>query len=298
MWIEAVRSGEPGRTQAVKNTVFGELFTLQGDAPEVSAVGALRGAYRSDEVPEGAVVLTAGVDVQKDRLFYAVRAWGDRATSWLIRHGELFGDTDRAEVWTDLGALLAMDWSGRRIRLMLVDSGFRPDPVYTFARRYPGRVFPSKGHDGRDKPVSIVKLDVTAQGKQSRRGISLAHVDASHFKSFVHGRITWPVDQPGAWHLPADATDDYCEQITAESRVVKSSGNVIWIRSKKANHYLDCEALNAAAGHVLNVHSIVRARPKPEAEPAPATAPRPKGEPRAAPRLRPVRGHFVARRPW
>lgn len=295
MWIEAARSGEPGRVQAVKNTIFGELYMLQGDAPEVSAVGALRGAYRSDELPADAFVITAGVDVQKDRLIYCVRAWGNQSTSWLIRHGELFGDTDRPEVWSDLAALLSMEWSGKRIRLMFVDSGFRPEQVYSFARQHQGRVFPTKGHDGRDKPVAIVKLDVTLKGKG--RGAHLAHVDASYFKSFVHGRIAWPVDQPGAWHLPADATDDYCEQITAESRVVKGNGSVIWVRSRKANHYLDCEVLCAAAGYLLNAHSIVRPKAKPQdsqpAAQAPAPAP---GQRPPARQLRPVRGSFVSRR--
>jgi len=117
LWVEAARSGEPGRAQAVLNTVFGELFRLKGEAPEVSAVGALRGAYRADELPADAVVITAGCDVQGDRIVYAVRGWGDRSTSWLIRHGELWGDTEQTPVWTDLAALLAMEWGGKRIRL-------------------------------------------------------------------------------------------------------------------------------------------------------------------------------------
>jgi phage terminase large subunit GpA-like protein len=87
----------------------------------------------------------------------------------------------------------------------------------------------------------------------------------------VHGRIAWPSDQPGAWHLCADATDDFCEQITAESRIVKANGAVIWVRSKKANHYLDCEALNAAAAHLLGAHSITRKRTQVEAAPRPKT---------------------------
>jgi len=215
----------------------------------------------------------------------------------LLRHDELWGDTEQTPVWTDLAALLSMDWGGKRIRLMFVDSGFRPDAVYMFARQHPGRVLPTKGHDSRDKPVSIAKLDVTLRGKEYRRGIVLAHVDANYFKSFVHGRIAWPVDQPGAWHLPANATDDYCEQITAESRIVKANGTVLWIHNRsKANHYLDCEVLNCAAAHMLSVHSIIRAHAKPDAVlaspgPAPVQSAR-IGDPR-----RPIRG-FVGRRPW
>ena len=50
-WIEAVRSGDDGRTQAVLNTVFGELFKLQGEAPPSARVQELRSAYGMGELP-------------------------------------------------------------------------------------------------------------------------------------------------------------------------------------------------------------------------------------------------------
>ena len=272
-WVEAARSKEEGRIQAVKNTVFGELYQIAGEAPLVTQVTGLRGSYRFDELPAGGRVITCGVDVQKDRLFYAIRAWGDRSTSWLLRHGELWGETDQPAVWDDLAKLCEAEWGRLRIRMMLVDSGFRPDHVHRFAKRFPGRVLASKGHDGQAKPVHITRLQVNTAGKTARRGSSLAHVDASYFKAFVHGRITWPLDQPGAWHLPMDATDDYCAQLLAESRVVKSNGKVIWVRTNKANHYLDCEALNGAAAHMLNVAVLRTTTEKPESAPIPVPAP-------------------------
>jgi phage terminase large subunit GpA-like protein len=267
-WIEAVRSGEPGRCQAVKNTTFGELFVLEGERPTVTALEGLKGAYVQDEVPVEARVITAGVDLQGDKLVYAVRAWGPKATSWLVHHGEIWGDTDQAEVWEQLAELVSADYGALKMRLMLVDSGFRPDRAYAFARRFPGRVQASKGHAGLAKPVNISKLEVDSRGKTSRHGVQLAHVDTHYFKSWLFGRIAWPIDQPGAWHLAADVGADYLEQILAESRVVKKSGQVIWIRNRKANHFLDCEVLNAAAGHLLGVHSIKGAKAQTVTAPA------------------------------
>jgi phage terminase large subunit GpA-like protein len=283
-WVEAARSGEPGRCQAVKNTTFGELFLLEGDRPTTETLTGLVGAYQSGEVPGEARAITCGVDMQADRLVYAVRAWGPKSTSWLIRHGEIFGETDQAQVWEQLADLLGADYGALKMRLMLVDSGFRPDAAYAFARRFPGRVYASKGHDGQAKPVNIAKIEVDARGKSSRRGVQLAHVDASYFKSWIHGRIAWPIGEPGAWHLPANVSTDYMEQILAESRVVKKSGQVIWVRARKANHYLDCEVLNAAAGHLLGVHTIKAAKPAASSEQAdtatiasaPARAPLPR----------------------
>jgi phage terminase large subunit GpA-like protein len=288
-WLEAFRSGEPEQRQAVINTVFGELYKLVGDAPEAATVQGLRAGYRMGEVPTEARLLTAGVDLQMDRLVYVVRAWGPAHTSWLIQHGELWGDTSLDHVWSSLAELLDETFGDKRIRMMLIDSGFRPDVVYDFARRHPGRALPSKGHDRLAKPVHVAKLDVDRRGKTSRRGVSLVHVDSGYFKAWVHGRIVWPQDQPGAWHLPIDASDDYCAQIISESRITKPNGEVRWIRTKVANHYLDAEALAAAAGHLQNVH-LMKARPVANPETPPSDPGRQLQQQHSAP---PRRGSWI-----
>ena len=50
------------------------------------------------------MILTMGVDIQKDRLAYEVAGWGEGFESW---GAELYGDPRRGEVWNQLGALLA-----------------------------------------------------------------------------------------------------------------------------------------------------------------------------------------------
>ena len=77
-------------------------------------------------------------------------------------------------------------------------------------------------------------------------------------------RLDWPADAPGTRHISEDATDDYCQQLTAEARMVKPSGQATWIRVRRDNHYLDCEALNVAAAYMLNLHAH-RAIPVPVA---------------------------------
>jgi len=51
-------------------------------------------------------------------------------------------------------------------------------------------------------------------------------------------------------------TEDYCRQLVAESRIITDSGKPQWIERSRQNHYLDCEAMAAAAGFMLNVHHI------------------------------------------
>jgi phage terminase large subunit GpA-like protein len=279
-FIEAAHSGSQERVQTITNTVFGETFKLAGEAPAWENVAKLRGEYAMGALPDGVLRIACGVDVQGDRLVFAVRGWGYSSESWLLEHGELFGETEHEPVWTQLAHLLDTDYAGRRIDRMLVDSGYRPgggrtatNQVYAFCRRFAGRVLPTKGHDTQDKPLWMSKIDVTLAGKTHKAGLSLVHIDTHYFKSWLYGRIEWPADQPGAWHLPHDTTDDYCQQVVSEQRIVKPNGRVVWVRTQKANHYLDAEILNCAAAHLLGIHRAQRPAPKaeqPKHEPADA----------------------------
>ena len=126
-YVAAVRSGEPGEIQSVVNGGFGELWASGGgDVPEWRELEKLKLPYLSGEVPADVRVLTAGVDVQKDRLVYAVRGWAARSESWLIEAGEVFGDTVEEATWDDLEDVLLKSRDGHAIRLALIDSGFRP----------------------------------------------------------------------------------------------------------------------------------------------------------------------------
>ena len=128
--------------------------------------------------------------------------------------------------------------------------------MYGFCRRFPGSVRPSKGHDSLEQPVRLASIDVTIGNRKVSNAITLPHVDTDYFKSWVHGRIAWPKGEPGAWHLPQDATDEYCAQITSEARLTTAAGRVKWIRQRRDNHALDCEVLATAAAYLLGVHLL------------------------------------------
>ena len=249
---------DPAKLKTWVNTVLGETWQERGEAPEWQRVADLKEPYRSGDIPEGVIIITAGVDVQKNRLYYAVRGWGAASESWLIEHGELYGDTDQPDVWNQLSLVLQGGYGDFVIAKMLIDTGYRADAAYEFCRRHPGRAIPVKGHDRQEKPLKSATIDITVRGKTIKNGLQLWHVDTDYFKSWAHGRLNWDLTQPGAWHLPEDATDDYCRQLVNESVIVSPNGKRTW-KEHGANHYLDCEMLNAGAAYMLQVH---RLRPK------------------------------------
>lgn len=270
-YLRAIASGEPERLQGVINTDFGELFRISGDAPEWQAVQRCAQDYLSGELPDEVNFLTAGVDVQKNRLVYVVRGWAAGNTSWQIEHGELWGDTDQYDVWDRLRGVLETEYNGVSVSCMAVDSGYRPEWVYEFCRENKALAKATKGHETLEKPFRASTIDVNFRGKLIKQGLQLWHFNTDIFKSWVHSRIEWPQDRTGAWHLPADIDEDFCRQIVAEQRVVKPSGKTIWLTVARDNHYLDAEALAYLALRILGqrAESIRRpvkddTRPRPE----------------------------------
>ena len=265
--------GDPGSRKDALNKI-GELWSAAtADGMDWQYVADRREPYPADTVPDEAVHLTFGGDVQGNRIPYVIRAWGPRATSWLVQQGELFGDTTGDDVWQDLSELLRSRIDGRRIRLAFVDSGFRPggkstlpvNRVYMFCRDHRRLAYPTKGSSRpMQKPLMKIKPDVTKRGEVHKYGLELIHLDPDYWKWWVHERLSpsYPLDKPGAFHIHDAATDDYCRQLVAEVRTIVK-GRVKWEPVYKDNHFLDAEAMAAAAGYMLNVHRLVDgARPR------------------------------------
>ena len=191
-WADAAEMYEqaqkaPDLMKGFVNTVLGLPFEEQAEAPEWQRLYKRRETWRIGTVPELGLFLTAGVDVQKDRIEVEVVAWGRRKESWSVDYRVIEGDTARAEVWAKLDALLAKDWphaSGHSlpIRVMCVDAGYATQDVYAWVRRHaqaswgpagaaarqPGTAVAVKGRD-QDTALLLSVSEADAGGK--RRGL-------------------------------------------------------------------------------------------------------------------------------
>lgn len=268
--LNAQLSGEEDKIQTVINAGFGELYTpgATGDLPEWKAVAKHRLPYRRGSVPLGVLRVVAGVDVQKRSLVYVVRGYGSRGTSWLLDYGYLLGNTDEPDVWNDLTLKMMSPIGGLIIEKVFIDSGFRPNKpdagdehkVYEWAHRHSFLAMPTKGRDTLGgKPFVVSKIEVTAKGKTNPYSIDLVHINTDFFKGLVHSRLKTPLEEPGAFFLfsqEEDAYEDYSRQLVSEVRVLGEKFKPEWIKRQRDNHFLDAEALAAAAAYMLNVHTI------------------------------------------
>ena len=149
-------------------------------------------AGRQVSVPEGGLVLTAGADVQKDRIEVDVWAWGRGLESWLVDHVVIEGGPESEAAWAALATLLGRTWphalgAELPIARLAVDTGYEAPAVYAWARRQGfAQVAPVKGVEGfsRASPVSgPTYVDATEGGKRLRRGARLWTVAVSTFKA-------------------------------------------------------------------------------------------------------------------
>jgi phage terminase large subunit GpA-like protein len=261
-FVEAARSSDQGKIQVAYNTQFGELYKLGGESKPWESVRELIRPYdAARERPEGVRLITMGVDVQKDRLIYGIRGWGYQSESWGLGFGELYGDTEFNAVWLELSNIMGKTFGGMPIRLVGIDSGYRPgdkdrtptNQVYAFCHRNRHIAIPTKGQDAMDKPLKMSRIDVTISGKTYKAGLQLWHIDTHYFKGWVQSRLEWPNGEPGGWNLPKGTTDDYCQQMVSEVRLVTASGKVSWVRVRRENHAFDVETINVALAHILQV---------------------------------------------
>lgn len=283
-FLNAQLSGEEDKIQTVINAGFAELYTpgASGDLPEWKEVAKHALPYLKGRAPAGVLRVVAGIDVQKRSLIYVIRGFGSRGTSWLLDYGMLLGNTDEEAVWNDLTLKMTSPIGGLVIEKAFIDSGFRPDKaefgsehkVYEWARRLSYIAMPTKGRDTLGGKAFIVsKIDVKPDGKAASYSIDLVHINTDYFKGLVHSRLKTPLTEPGAFFLfsqPEDDYEDYARQLVSEVRVLGEKFKPEWVKRQKDNHYLDAEALAAAAAYMLNVQSIpegVERSVEPEPEP-------------------------------
>jgi len=212
------------------------------------------------------LVLTAGVDVQDDRIECDVWAWAEGYTSWLVDHVVISGSPRDRAPWEELAKLLARDWprasnGAMRIAKVCVDTGGRDTAsVYGHLRhlRDP-RIAPTKGVEGwnRAQPVHGPTLvDALVNGQKLRRGLKLWTVSVSTWKADLYRRL-WlgrgDADEfPVGWvHLPRGIEVEWVKQLGAEQlRTTKDRRGFArqeWAKLRDRNEALDCAVLARAA---------------------------------------------------
>jgi phage terminase large subunit GpA-like protein len=268
-WADAAKAFDqaqknPSLLQVFVNTVLGETWAQMGDAPDWQRIYDRREQYKVGIVPVGGFFLTAGADVQRDRIEVQIIAWGRGRENWLIDYVVIDGDTSRPDVWLQLTHLLNTTYrhvSGAQLGIvrMAVDSGWATQEVYGWARQQgPGRVLVIKGYETGSAPIGQpAAVEVTVEGKKIKRGVKVWPVATGMLKSEFYGwlKLERPTEEsgelfpPGYCHFP-QMPEEFFKQLTAEqlvTKVVKGYRHPEWVKTRERNEALDTRIYGRAA---------------------------------------------------
>ncbi len=256
------------------NTVLGETWLEKGEAPEWQILFDKREDYQQEIVPSGGLFLTAGADVQKDRIECEVVAWGRNKESWSVGYFIINGDTAREEVWNELSEFSKRYFehsSGVMLPIsrFAIDSGFATQQVYNWVRKQPiNFAMAIKGTDSGVTPLGLpTRVDLNINGKRLRRGAKVWSVGTSILKSELYQflRLTQNEDESypaGYCHFPK-YDSEYFKQLTAEqlvTKMVRGYQKREWQKTRERNEALDCRVYARAASISFGIEQFTETK--------------------------------------
>ncbi|MFV1753428.1 phage terminase large subunit family protein [Phaeobacter sp. JH18-37] len=258
-----------GDLQTFVNVSLAETWEEAGDQLESSVLMARAEEFRAP-VPMGAGVLTAGIDMQNDRLEVEIVAWGLGEESWSVDYKVLWGDPLHGDVWDELDEVLAETWtheSGAELRISAAcldtgGEGGRTQAAYDYARERLGRkVFAVKGVGGWGRPI------VTQPSKIRQRGVRpvwLHSIGVDEAKVVVAQLARIPAPGPGHCHFPVNRDPAWYDMFTAETlrtKYLKGFPMREWQKVRPRNEAFDCRVYAYAALSILrpNIKRLVTA---------------------------------------
>ena len=277
---------QPATLRVWVNTYLGETWEEQGEQVDDYAIAERREPF-GDTLPMEVVLLTAGVDVQDDRLEVEIVGWGRDDESWSIDYRTVYGDPSSPAVWQDMDSILKQQFErddGKilMVRAACVDSGgHHTNSVYNYVRPREGnRIFAIKGVGGEGKPL------VGKPGRNNIGKIKLFPIGVDTAKDVLFSRMRIAEPGPGYMHFPLSRSDEYFRQLTAEKLVTryhKGFARREWVKIRPRNEALDVRvyAMGALGILNLNINAIAdRVMMKHENPPEEKQSPPPKRNPR------------------
>ncbi len=212
--------------------------------------------YEEGVVPAGTILLTGGVDVQENKLYWTIRAWGTHLTSQNIAHGECLSFDDIEVIMNN--AYHCADGRRYQVNLCAIDSGDQTEDVYDFCAVNADWAIPVKGSSV--PLLSRYRLSKIDKINSKAYGMNLVIVDGNQYKTMIASRLNRP-NGKGSWMVFKGCDQEYAEQVTAEQKVKEKRGGRevdVWKpkTTRAPNHYLDCEVYCAAAADLLHVRYL------------------------------------------
>lgn len=257
-YVEAKRTKKG--IQEFYNLKLGQVFLSEYYSTEWKDIQQ-RSEFYGKNLPARILLLTAGVDVQRNRLEVVVLGWGAGCECWAVQYVKFMGDPKQPDVWEALDVFLQQEWTtedGRSvgIRCTCVDSGdgTTTQEVYYFTAQREARfifAIKGRGENGLDfiqKPTRSNRFNALLFGLGVNAG-----------KSLLHTRLATGEVGPGFVHFPLEKEygfgESYFRGLYAERVATKKVGGrtvTYWQQIRERNEGLDCTVYAMAALEIFN----------------------------------------------
>lgn len=224
---------DPDRLRTFRNTLLGEPWSESSDSTTADVLAGRAEPFginvalpdgRELPLPAAVLLLTAGVDVQPDRLEVALYGWSRDGTAYALAHFVIWGNTLEGVVWRELDELLLQKWQhplGGKIGIeaVCVDSGDggTVEAVYAYCwPRHARGVMAIKGVWGRRPVIEMSKGKIqggTVLGRGRLWIVGIDEIKQILFEKFARypDQVRFSESLPLSWF----------DQLTSERRVIR-----------------------------------------------------------------------------
>ena len=259
-WVEANKTRDRRGLMEFVNLKLGEPWVENDEELDYEHLFSKRREYYEAELPDGVLVLTAGVDVQDSYIAAEVVGWGVDFESWGIEYRIFMGDPGQNAVWDQLDEWLQKqykfaDGTALGISCACIDSGGHfTTEVYRFTKqREYRRIFAIKGRGGQGIPL------IGKPVRNNRIGAVRFDIGVDSGKATIMSRIRIEEEGPGYCHFPRNQDRgydiEYFRGLLSEKLVYEYKDGKVSVKWKKIyerNEPLDCRNYAMAAIEILN----------------------------------------------
>ena len=206
--------GAPDTLQVFVNTILGQGWRETADEVDENELASRAEPWGLDGIPPDVLVVTAGLDVQDDRIEATFIGWS-RDAALVLGHVVIWGSPGDDTTWAEVDDVLRTTWphpNGGTLRLdsAVIDSGDGgwTERVYSFCRpRFSRKVMAGKGVAGTRPPIA----------RSSAKGVPLFLIGVEGIKSQILTRLA-----RGRTIRFSDGLEpSWFEQLASERRVVR-----------------------------------------------------------------------------
>jgi phage terminase large subunit GpA-like protein len=253
------------------NLHLGETWSQGGNITDYADLMDRTIEYKDGRPVSEVAILTAGVDIQKNRIEIETLGWAKHGQLYSVDYAVLEGSTDEPHVWDQLKDYLEADFerddgSRMNIAYSCIDSGYLAYTVYEFCDKFgSSRCCPIKGVDAQRTVIGPAKTINYTKANQKKGTTLLKSVGSSVLKERIYSRLKLRIPKDGdlagvvpngyCW-FPNDRSPYYFKGLCSEVyRVHEGKEQWVKIATSSRNEPLDLRVYALAAGEVIGIPS-------------------------------------------